>query len=64
MKKNGLVDKIIKEPLSGAHTDPEITYKIVKKEIINSINILNKVSIKNLTKQRMDKFCNMGVVKK
>ena len=64
MKKNGLVDKIIKEPLSGAHNDPENTYKIVKKEIINSINILKKVSIKNLTKQRMDKFCNMGVVKK
>ena len=64
MKKNGLVDKIIKEPLSGAHNDPEITYKIVKKEIINSINILKKVSIKNLTKQRMDKFCSMGVVKK
>ena len=64
MKKNGLVDKIIKEPLSGAHNDPGNTYKIVKKEIINSINILKKVSIKNLTKQRMDKFCNMGVVKK
>ena len=64
MKKNGLVDKIIKEPLSGAHNDPGNTYKIVKKEIINSINILKKISIKNLTKQRMDKFCNMGVVKK
>ena len=64
MKKNGLVDKIIKEPLSGAHNDPGNTYKIVKKEIINSIDILKKVSIKNLTKQRMDKFCNMGVVKK
>jgi acetyl-CoA carboxylase carboxyl transferase subunit alpha len=64
MKKNGLVDKIIKEPLSGAHTDPDSTYKIVKKEIINSINILQKVSIKKLTQQRMDKFCKMGVVKK
>jgi len=64
MKKNRLVDKIIKEPLSGAHTDPDSTYKIVKKEIINSINILQKVSIKKLTQQRMDKFCKMGVVKK
>ena len=64
MKKNGLVDKVIKEPLSGAHSDPDSTYKIVKKEIINSIDILQKVSIAKLTKQRMDKFCNMGVVKK
>ena len=63
MKKNGLVDKIIKEPLSGAHTDPDSTFKIVKKEIINSINILKKLTIKKLIKQRMDKFCNIGIVK-
>jgi acetyl-CoA carboxylase carboxyl transferase subunit alpha len=63
MKKNGLVDKIIKEPLSGAHTDPDSTFKIVKKEIINSINILKKFTIKKLIKKRMDKFCNIGIVK-
>ena len=63
MKKNGLVDKIITEPLSGAHTDPDSTFKIVKKEIINSINILKKFTIKKLIKKRMDKFCNIGIVK-
>lgn len=63
MKKNGLVDKIIKEPLSGAHSEPEMTYKIVKKEINNSIKQLQSLSIKDLIKKRMDKFCEMGVVK-
>jgi acetyl-CoA carboxylase carboxyl transferase subunit alpha len=63
MKKNGLVDKIIKEPLSGAHSDPDTIYKSVKKEIINSITILQKLSIEKLIKKRMDKFCNMGVIK-
>lgn len=63
MKKNGLVDKIIKEPLSGAHSDPEMTFKIVKKEINNSIKQLQSLSIKDLIKKRMDKFCEMGVVK-
>jgi len=63
MKKNGLVDKIIKEPLSGAHSEPEITFKIVKKEINNSIKQLQSLSIKDLIKKRMDKFCEMGVVK-
>ena len=63
MKKNKLIDKIIKEPLSGAHSDKTNTYKIVKKEIISSLKELQKLSTTQLIKKRMDKFCNMGIVK-
>ena len=63
MKKNKLVDKIIKEPLSGAHSDKAKTFKIVKKEIINSLKELQKISTTQLIKNRMNKFCNMGIVK-
>ena len=63
MKKNKLVDKIIKEPLSGAHSEPEKTFNLVKKEILSSLNELQKLSIDKLVKKRMDKFCNMGIVK-
>ena len=63
MKKNKLIDRIIKEPLSGAHSEPEKTFKIVKKEILNSLNELQKLSKDKLIKKRMDKFCDMGIVK-
>ena len=63
MKKNKLVDRIIKEPLSGAHSEPEKIFKIVKKEILNSLNELQKLSKDKLIKKRMDKFCKMGIVK-
>ena len=63
MKKNKLVDRIIKEPLSGAHSEPEKIFKIVKKEILNSLNELQKLSKHKLIQKRMDKFCNMGIVK-
>ena len=63
MKKNKLVDRIIKEPLSGAHSEKEKTFKIVKKEIINSLTELKKLPINQLIKKRMDKFCKMGIVK-
>ena len=63
MKKNKLVDRIIKEPLSGAHSEPEKTFKIVKKEILNSLNELQKLSKDKLIKKRMDKFCDMGIVR-
>ena len=53
----------IRDRLSGAHSDPEMTFKIVKKEINNSIKELQSLTIKDLIKKRMDKFCEMGVVK-
>ena len=34
MKKNGLIDGIIKEPLGGAHAHPELIFEEVKKAII------------------------------
>ena len=37
MKNLGLVDEIIKEPLGGAHTFPNETFKIVKKVITRAI---------------------------
>lgn len=63
MKKLKLVDEIIKEPLGGAHTDRETTFLSVQKAILKSFEVLNKLSPKDLVKQRMDKYENMGVFK-
>ena len=63
MKGLGLVDKIIEEPVGGAHTNKEEIFKKVKKEINLSIKNLSELSSTDLVDQRMDKFANMGVVK-
>lgn len=63
MKKIGLVDEIIKEPLGGAHTFPEETFKIVKKKIISVINKLKVIDKDTLVNNRMEKFSNMGEIK-
>jgi acetyl-CoA carboxylase carboxyl transferase subunit alpha len=62
MKKIGLVDEIIKEPLGGAHTFPEKNFKIVKAAIIKSIKELININKDELVKNRMEKFSNMGIV--
>ena len=36
---------------------------LVRKEILSSLNELQKLSINKLINKRMDKFCNMGIVK-
>ena len=62
MKKIGLVDEIIQEPLGGAHTFPEETFKIVKKAIIKAIKEFIDTDKDLLVQNRMEKFSNMGVV--
>ncbi len=62
MKKIGLVDEIIQEPLGGAHTFTEETFKIVKKAIIKANNELIETDKNLLVQNRMEKFSNMGVV--
>ena len=61
MKRMKLVDQIVKEPLGGAHTNRDKTFSAVKDAIIKSFEELKNLSPKELVKQRMDKYDNMGV---
>ena len=63
MKKLKLVDEIIKEPLGGAHTDREKTFLAVRDAIVKAYDNLKNLSPKELVKERMDKYANMGVFK-
>ena len=62
MKKLGLVDEIIKEPLGGAHTFPQETFKIVKRSILKSMSEFTKLKKETIVKKRIDKFSSMGVI--
>ncbi len=61
MKKNGLIDKIISEPLGGAHRDKEKTFFNVKNAILKSYDSLKKKKKNKLVEERMNKFISMGV---
>ncbi len=61
MKKMKLVDKVIKEPLGGAHRDKNKIFEIVKSNILNSFEVLKNLSPKKLIEQRMEKYSNMGI---
>lgn len=60
MKKNGLIDDIIPEPLGGAHYDRENAFKEVEKYILKGFNELKDLSTDELIAQRMDKYSKMG----
>jgi acetyl-CoA carboxylase carboxyl transferase subunit alpha len=63
MKKQKLIDGIIKEPLGGAHFDRETAFKEVEKTILKAFDELKGLSTKELVKQRMDKYSKMGEFK-
>ena len=60
MKYHELIDGIIKEPLGGAHTDPDTTFTIVKKEIKKQLKELKKIETGTLIENRINKFTAMG----
>jgi len=61
MKENKLIDKIIKEPLGGAHQNRDKIFSTVKKEIISTFQDLKKQKIKDLLENRLKRFTEMGV---
>lgn len=62
MFANGLIDGVVKEPLGGAHQNPELMGVTLKETIINDLKELGKQNTDKLIATRIDKFCAMGVV--
>ncbi len=61
MLEMGLIDKVIKEPLGGAHNDPELMYKTLKTEIKKMLKELIDVDKDKMINDRVEKFSKMGV---
>ena len=61
MKRQKLIDTIIKEPLGGAHTNREAMFDTVRKTICKTYKELQELPTEVLVQERMDKFFAMGV---
>lgn len=62
MMSQNLIDGIIKEPLGGAHTNPQEMFETVKGEILKHLAKLDKMKADKRIEERINKFCSMGVV--
>jgi acetyl-CoA carboxylase carboxyl transferase subunit alpha len=60
MLNSKLIDKIIKEPLGGAHYDREKVFQTFKKQMIDAFRSLDKMDSGRLIEARREKFSNMG----
>ena len=60
LKKLGIIDKIIKEPIGGAHRDKDMAIKTVGATIMKSLKELEEISADELIKARRAKFLDIG----
>ena len=56
----GLIDEIIKEPVGGAHTDPEKMAKVLRIHIKKEIATLMEITPDQRIEERLIKYSNMG----
>lgn len=56
----GLIDDIIKEPVGGAHTDPEKMAKVLRTHIKKEMAALLELTSDERIENRLEKYGNMG----
>ncbi len=63
LKTLGLVDKVVSEPLGGAHRDPQATAAALRKVLAEALKQLQGKSVKQLIEDRMDRLVGYGKFK-
>lgn len=59
--KFGIIDKIIPEPLGGAHRNPKEASELLKNGILESLELIEQHPPSEMIKLRLEKFYKMGV---
>ncbi|HXG00415.1 MAG TPA: acetyl-CoA carboxylase carboxyltransferase subunit alpha [Bacteroidota bacterium] len=60
LKKQGIIDEIVPEPLGGAHRDHAKAAEILKAQLLSELRVLTKMKIDKLIEKRIEKFSKMG----
>src|SRR6185295_8754050 len=63
LKTLGLVDKIVAEPLGGAHRDPQATAQALKKALADTLKQLREKKPKELVETRLERLMSYGKFK-
>ncbi|KUL29935.1 acetyl-CoA carboxylase carboxyltransferase subunit alpha [Chlorobium limicola] len=59
--RQGIIDRIVPEPLGGAHTEPEVMAGTLKEMLVGELRDLMSKEPDVLVRERVEKFSGMGV---
>ena len=63
LKTLGLVDRIVSEPLGGAHREPEVMLQTLRRALKDELHMLQVKSTTNLLEARLDRLMSYGKYK-
>ncbi|MGH8709317.1 MAG: acetyl-CoA carboxylase carboxyltransferase subunit alpha [Burkholderiales bacterium] len=63
LKTLGLVDKVVPEPLGGAHRDPQVALQALKKALVEALKQLQEKKPKQLVEERLERLMAYGKFK-
>ncbi|MBT6922772.1 MAG: acetyl-CoA carboxylase carboxyltransferase subunit alpha [Candidatus Ruthia sp.] len=63
LKKEGLIDVIINEPLGGNHRDPSEAQSLLKAALVQELNAIKKIATADLLSARQEKLLGFGQFK-
>ncbi|WP_043306933.1 acetyl-CoA carboxylase carboxyltransferase subunit alpha [Pseudomonas sp. ML96] len=61
LKGLGIVDKVIGEPLGGAHRDPAVAAQSIRAELLEQLDMLRKLDDAKLLERRYERLMSYGV---
>ncbi len=59
----GVIDEILREPLGGAHRNPDAMAAILKERLLHHLKELARIKPETLMKRRLEKYGKMGFFK-
>src|SRR3954467_9487628 len=63
LKTLGLIDKIVSEPLGGAHRDPQAAFQSLRKALLDALKQLGEMKPKELVEVRLERLMGHGKFK-
>jgi acetyl-CoA carboxylase carboxyl transferase subunit alpha len=63
LKTLGLIDKIVPEPLGGAHRDPQFAFQSLRKALVEALRQLGEMKPKELVEVRLERLMGHGKFK-
>ena len=61
--EQGVIDRIIPEPMGGAHRNPQLMAQTLKNALLEELKALRKIKTDRLVQLRVEKFSKMGAWK-
>ncbi len=61
LARHGIVDRVIPEPVGGAHRDPDAMFATMRQVLLEELAHLRTIDADELVRRRHEKFARMGV---